>query len=128
MRDYLGGLLIGDGRENLKTPDVDKAQKSGATFENAEYWQGSKGSKGTFDTFEPSTDRAFVGFVGDCSQAPASVSPDVAASCPICGAVLEWKRGKHYLHVWCPAGGHFDAWRTDDGRKLKETDAPLMRP
>jgi hypothetical protein len=47
--------------------------------------------------------------------------------CPICGRELEWQRGKYYRHVWCPRPGHFDAWRALGGRKLSETDAPIVR-
>jgi hypothetical protein len=48
--------------------------------------------------------------------------------CPICGRAVEEQRGKYFKHIWCPRPGHFDAWRSDGGRKLSDTGAPIIRP
>src|SRR5262245_2949742 len=47
--------------------------------------------------------------------------------CPICAGDLKEQRGKNFKHIWCPTPGHFDAWRADGGRRLSDTDAPIIR-
>jgi hypothetical protein len=46
--------------------------------------------------------------------------------CPICSAEVKEQSGKHYRHVWCPTPGHFDSWRALVGRRLGDTDAPIV--
>ena len=47
--------------------------------------------------------------------------------CPICGALAQEQSVKYYRHIWCSTPGHFDGWHALGGRKLKETDAPIVR-
>jgi len=50
-----------------------------------------------------------------------------AEVCPVCACELRERRGKQFRHLWCPTPGHFDAWRADGGRKLSDTEAPIIR-
>jgi TubC N-terminal docking domain len=58
----------------------------------------------------------------------ADENPEAEELCLVCHGQLREQRGKQFRHVWCPQpGNHFDAWRADGGRKLSETDAPIIR-
>ena len=47
--------------------------------------------------------------------------------CPVCHNTLCEEPGKLFVHRWCATAGHFDSWRTKNGLKLKQTDAPITR-
>lgn len=48
--------------------------------------------------------------------------------CPVCNTELAATTGERFRHVWCPTpGNHFDSWRALGGRRLKDTDAPIVR-
>jgi hypothetical protein len=49
-----------------------------------------------------------------------------AEVCPVCGVPTTVVRGDHYQHVWCQ-GGHYDSWQALNGRKLNESDAPIVQ-
>ncbi|MCI0338901.1 MAG: hypothetical protein L0226_15110 [Acidobacteria bacterium] len=56
----------------------------------------------------------------------ALIADEPVKVCPICTGPVTVQRGKRFVHLRCPVGGHFDSWRAFGGRKLRDTDAPLI--
>ena len=127
MKDYLIDFLTPGGGENLKTLKAGKAQKAQkppVSFENTQGGEVSKGSKGTFDTFDTSPPEGLSKNQGAPGAEPLE---PLANHCPVCQAQLAEQIGKQFVHHWCRTPGHYDAWRTLNGLKLRQTDAPIIR-
>jgi hypothetical protein len=59
---------------------------------------------------------------GDRNPLPMAVE-----ACPTCRRSLETETSDSHLHIWCPAGGHFDSWTAAPGFKLGQTDVRIFK-